>query len=48
MSRKKKGPDKPKANNFVHKHMNEFNHARTFRDRKNDYRRNEKHRKVLF
>ena len=43
MAKKNKG-GVPKERNFVAKYMNEFNHAQTHRDRKNDYRRNEKHR----
>lgn len=30
--------------NFVQKHMNTFNHSRTFKDKKNDYSRKVKHR----
>jgi len=45
MAKKKSGSNKPVQRDFVAKYMNEFNHARTHRDRKNDYRRNEKHRK---
>lgn len=44
MAKKKKGAGAPKQRDFVAKHMNEFNHSRTYRDKKNDYRRNEKHR----
>ena len=43
MAKKNKG-GVPKERNFVAKYMNEFNQAQTHRDRKNDYRRNEKHR----
>lgn len=35
---------KMKANNLVAKHARNFNKASVQRDRKNDYRRNDKHR----
>lgn len=47
MSKKKKAKA-PTTNNLVAKHAREFNKAQVHRDRKNDYKRNEKHRKVLF
>lgn len=36
-----------KTRNPVAKNMNKFNKCATHRDKKNDYRRNEKHRKDL-
>lgn len=47
MSKTRK-PKEPAVNNLVAKHAREFNKSQVHRDRKNDYRRNEKHRKVLF
>jgi len=36
---------KPKLEpNLVAKYANTFNHARTFRDKKNDYKRSSKHK----
>lgn len=35
----------PKINNPVAKYANKFNKAAVMRDRKNDYQRNEKHKK---
>lgn len=40
-----KNKDKtPSVNNLVAKHARTFNKAQTHRDKKNDYKRNEKHK----